>query len=356
MSHSGEPQRRERCVRQGLTERKTGVFWWEVTCVCLWWGLPPWALVLWSERVFGSVSGAGRRENSFIQKSSALLLWVAHSFTVSFRTTHTQTHTQTQTQTHTHTHTHTHRETQRHTHTHTESSAGWCWLGRSYSSIYSLLIFFITSCLAYPDLALFFSSLHSSSLLSLFVFSFCSSPVISSLLPFNLFCFLISFFTSSLLFSLLIQRDVIALTSVYVPKSRSCSDVCVCVCEQVRYCCYCTFIFICVLHITASVNNSCRHPVCVFFCVLHLPLLLCKCVYGLKTACSPAESEYSVTVGCIEYFSRQIILTEDGRETQNTHAHTHTHWSGGEACVTCLRAVRDSLELELLYIQLLPGW
>ncbi len=104
----------------GTDERKTGVFWWEVTCVCLGWGLPLWALVLWSECVFGSVSGAGRgRSRSFRNPLLGCCLWPTHSQSLS--EPHARTDTRTHTRTHGHAHARTH--TRRHTHTHTHT----CW-------------------------------------------------------------------------------------------------------------------------------------------------------------------------------------------------------------------------------------
>jgi len=103
--------------------------------------------------------------------------------------THARTHARTDTHTHGHAHTRTHRHRHTHTHTHTRTQFSRVMLigPQLQSSIYSLLIFFITSSLACPDLALFSSTLISSFFLFLllvfsFVFSFfiCLSSLLFS--------------------------------------------------------------------------------------------------------------------------------------------------------------------------------
>lgn len=190
-----EPQRRgEGWVRQGETERKTGlVFWWELTCV--WDRVRRWLWFCVAGSSFSEVSVClavcqepvgGRLVHSEI-----------HSADVGGRLPFTRHKNQESDCTQTHTATHR-----------VQQDDEWTTIKHLLSSF---LLHRVSS-------QLFFSSLFS---------------LFSSLL--------------------------------YVSKKLEAVLMCVCVCviRQVHHCCYCAFIFIFVLHIMASVNNSCWHPVCV---------------------------------------------------------------------------------------------
>ncbi len=204
---SDESQRRaaegrERRVRRGLMERKTGV--------CLGWGLPLWALVLWSERVFGSVSGAGRgRSRSFRNPLLCCCGWPTHSQSLSEPHARTHTHARTHARTHAHTHTHTH--------THTRSS-DWATVKHLFSSH---LFHHIKSRLSWlgPLLLyshLFFFPLSSPCLFICFLFFLCLSSLLLCYFIFFNFSLLIVYL-SSYLFSFNISLSSLLSTYLFSP-------------------------------------------------------------------------------------------------------------------------------------------